>query len=418
MSRDLEHESRCVRAIARAFQEIPYYQKLGRQPPAENEPLADVLGRLPLMCKREVRSTLPKQWVPIGRDAKSELGSGAIEIVETSGSTGERVRVLWDKGWWPAQKARAMRTNPLVAKAMENDYREAVLTTPASGMSACGNRELSFFERIEDQVLLLNVRPDPTYWRPDDMDRMLDEIVRHETVGLEADPIYLAFLARHARERGRRIEVGFVQLTYAFAPRTCIRAIREAYDGPIFGLYGSSELGVLFMQGEDGRLHHAPFTTHVELLPVKAQTPGAERVALVAATTMDRHAMPLVRFVQNDLVQVGTGESRFTTVPPLDTIEGRVADALVRPDGAVVTCGAIDRALEKVPGLFLYQVNQHAPNEVDVDFVGGEEKDVRDALSPLLEGIDLSVRTATAIGAEPSGKYRVCRRHFSFQVST
>ena len=47
------------------------------------------------------------------------------------------------------------------------------------------------------------------------------------------------------------------------------------------------------MEGSDERLHHAPFTTHVELLPCKVATPGAKNVALVVVTTLDRVAQPL-----------------------------------------------------------------------------------------------------------------------------
>src|SRR5439155_20732870 len=124
----------------------------------------------------------------------------------------------------------------------------------------------------------------------------------------------------------RTIDVkGFVQLTYAFTTRGHVRGIRKAYQGPLLQLYGASEVGVLYMEGADGRLHHAPFTTHVELLPAKVPTPGASNVALVVVTTLDRVAQPLVRFVVGDLVQVDpSGPRTFTTVPPIVSVEGRM----------------------------------------------------------------------------------------------
>ena len=88
---------------------------------------------------------------------------------------------------------------------------------------------------------------------------MLDELAAHATVGLESDPMYLATLARYARATGARSTCeGFVQLTYAFTTRGApARASAQAYAGPLLQLYGASEVGVLFMEGEDGRLHHA-----------------------------------------------------------------------------------------------------------------------------------------------------------------
>ena len=429
---DPEHEARAVGAIARALREIPYYARLGRESPAPGAALAATLSTIPLLFKKDIRATLPKQWMPKGRDAKSELASGAVEIVETSGSTGERSRILWDKGWWPRQEARAMRTNPRVAASLDGahgPYREAILTTPACGLGTCHTGDLPFDERVEDHFLFLNTRPDPTYWRPEDMGRMLDELALHGTVGLESDPMYLATLARYATSEKRTIaSKGFAQLTYAFTTRAYLRAIRRAFDGPLLQLYGASEVGVLFMEGEDGKLHHAPFTTHVELLRAKVPTPGAKDVALVVVTTIDREVQPLVRFVMNDLVQVDwAGERRFTTVPPLVSVEGRLDDAVVRPDGAIVTAGAIDRALEPILSIVLYQVNQRTKERVEVDVVadGDVVDEVRARLAALLHGageyagekLGIAVRTVTAIAAEPSGKFRVSKRHFAIDLA-
>jgi phenylacetate-CoA ligase len=424
---DPEHEARAVEAVTRALREIPFYGKRGHVPPAPGTPLADALRALPLLFKKDIRATLPKQWVPAGRDAKAELASGELELVETSGSTGERLRILWDKDWWMRQERRAMRTNALVARAMSGshgEYHEAILTTPASGMGTCHVGDLPFEERLGEEHLFLNQRPDPLFWMPEEMTRMLDELARHRTVGLEADPLYFALLARHAAAHGRTIDVqGFVQLTYAFTTRAYVRSMRRAYAGPLVQLYGASEVGVLFMEGDDGRLHHCPFTTHVELLPAKVETPGAKDVALVVVTTIDRVAQPLVRFVVGDLVQVDrTAAKRYTTVPPIVTVEGRADDAILRPDGALVTAGAIDRALEPVEAVHLYQVNQRTPDRIEVDVVAdgdgaGVPEAVKGHLAPLCVGLTIAARTVTAIAVEPSGKFRVAKRHFPLDLA-
>jgi phenylacetate-coenzyme A ligase PaaK-like adenylate-forming protein len=424
---DPEHDARVVQAIARAHAEIPFYAKRGRAPIEPGTPLAEVLRATPLLTKGDVRPTLPKQWVPASVDLKAALASGDIELVETSGSTQERLRILWDKGWWIRQEDRAMRTNAVVARAHAGDqgpYRETILTTPVCGLATCHVGDLPLADRIDEHRLFLNMRPDPTFWRPDDMDRMLDELAAHPTVGLESDPMYLATLARYAASRGRTIDVkGFVQLTYAFTTRGHLRGIRQAYQGPLFQLYGASEVGVLFMEGMDERLHHAPFTTHVELLPCKVATPGSKNVALVVVTTLDRVAQPLVRFVVGDLVQVDpNGPRTYTSVPPIVTVEGRVQDSVLRPDGAIVTCAAIDRALGGCE-VAVFQLTQREPAAVEVDVVpepGREDglvEAVRGALAPLLEGLTIQVRTATAIAAEPSGKFRVTRRTFPLDLA-
>ena len=91
---DPGHEARAVRAIARAVRDIPFYKKRGDVAPPAEAPLGTVLARLPLLLKKDVRATLNKHWVPAGRDVRADLESGALQLVETSGSTGERMRIL------------------------------------------------------------------------------------------------------------------------------------------------------------------------------------------------------------------------------------------------------------------------------------------------------------------------------------
>ncbi len=417
---------RAAEGIARALRDIPFYRKRGDAVPAPGVGLAGVLSRLPLLYKKDLRATLPKQWAPPGRDVRADLASGALELVETSGSTGERLRILWDEGWWMRQEARAMRTNDVVAAAMDGArgaYREAILTTPACGLGTCHIGDLPYAERVDGLHLFLSQRPDPLFWTPAEQTRILDELTTHGTVGLETDPLYLAILARFAKTHGRTIDVrGFVQLTYAMTTRAYLRAIAEAYQGPVLQLYGASEVGVMFMEGSEGRLHHCPFTTHVELFPARVPTPGADDVALAVVTTIDRVAMPLVRFVVGDLVSVDwTAERRWTSVPALRGVEGRIDDALLRPDGALVTAGAMDRALGATPGLFLWQAHQRTTDRVEVDVVADGDAvrvagEVRAALAPLLDGLEVVARSVTAIPIEPSGKFRVSKRHFPLDL--
>jgi hypothetical protein len=147
----------------------------------------------------------------------------------------------------------------------------------------------------------------------------------------------------------------------------------------------------------------------VELLRAKVPTPGAKDVALVVVTTLDREVQPLVRYVLGDLVQVAEGPSRFTTVPPLASVEGKLDDAVFRPDGALITPGAIDRALGGTPPR-AYQVIQRDPQTIEIEVVGGAPEAVRAALAPLFEGMNVTARAATAIAVEPNGKYRISRR--------
>ncbi len=420
LSRDPEHAGRTLGAVRRALASVPFYAKqdLGRLV-ADDAPLETALARLPLLTRERVRPTLPKVWFPEGRDAKSELASGAVSVIEV-GTSASRVRILFDAKWWREQERRALAIHPRAASALAGEmgtFRDAVLWVPERGTGSCGSGDPSYEERLEGARLHLNSRQDPTFWTEAVMTRMLDELAQHETVALLADPFYLDVLARHAALLGRKVDVrGFVATMRARATRAHREALSRVYSGTTIDVLAARETGTLFVEGDDDKMHHAPFSTHVELLRAKVETPGARDVALVVVTTLEREVQPLVRYVFGDLVQVAPGEGRFTSVAPVASIEGSIDDVIVRPDGALVTPGAIDRAISPSDAR-AYQVVQHSPGAVDVEVVGGSPSHVEQALASLLPGMKISVRGTTAIGVEPNGKYRSVIRKMPLSLS-
>jgi phenylacetate-CoA ligase len=247
------------------------------------------------------------------------------------------------------------------------------------------------------------------------MTRMLDELARHETIGLVADPFYLDVLARHAAVLGRRLDVrSHVALARALPTASHRAAIGRVFPGLVLDVYGSRAAGTLFVQGEDRKLHHTPFS-HVELLRAKRETPGAKDVAMIVVTTLDREVQPLVRYVTGDLAQIAEGPSASTGTPPLASIEGSFDDVLLRPDGAIVTPAAVDRVLAPL-GLRAWQIAQRDPLSVELEVVGSPEP-ARDALAPLLAGLTIVARRATAIAVDPDGKYRTTRREFPLALT-
>jgi phenylacetate-CoA ligase len=273
-------------------------------------------------------------------------------------------------------------------------------------MGSCHSGDPSYEDRLEDGLLHLNSRQDPTFWTDLVKDRMLDELARHETDRLVADPAYLADLADHAAASGRRLAVtGFVALTWSTTTPAHLASLARVHAGPVFQLYGTRELGATLVEAEAGRFASLPDRVLLEALPARPGVDaglesGAEgALGLLVATTLDREIMPLVRWVTGDLVRVRDGV--------IVALLGRIQDAIVRPDGAWLTPADLARALGDLP----FQANQRAPNEVELDVVGRHGARARSLVEGLFVGMDLDVREQSALPAEPSGRFRAARRH-------
>ena len=92
------------------------------------------LARVPPVGKRELRRGFPKSLVREHQDLSAAMRDEQVTLLATSGTTSDRLQVIWEWSWWDPQEREAMRLNARIANAMRRaDYREAVLTTPACG---------------------------------------------------------------------------------------------------------------------------------------------------------------------------------------------------------------------------------------------------------------------------------------------
>ena len=404
-----EHWGRVRDEVARMIDEVPLYA--GRAaPPAGDDGAAvsEWLTSLPTIAKRDLRRGFPKAMVRKSCDLKEAMQKGLVEIIATSGTTENRLQVLWEWSWWDPQEREAMRINTRVAATMKDGFREAVLTTPVCGGSTCHIGTLSREERTVDGMLFLNQVADPTLWNDGELGRMLAEWNDLRPDGVESDPQYLAALCRHAMATGVKMhEPAFVTLTYEQTTRAALRAIKAALPSTApYQLYGATEAGVLFMECTAGRLHHNARHSHIELVD------AGNGLSRVVVTTLGRTWMPLLRYDIGDLVRVADGCTCGRSDEQgggyiLGRIEGRGNDAITTARGLFTPAMLDDLVDAAEPAIAQWQL-QGSGDQWILHVVGSDGAKAAAALADKL-GTTVEPRATATILPEPSGKYRMVR---------
>lgn len=412
MTYSASHWERVGEETRRMVDEVPLYRDRP-VPPIEAAALGAWLARLPAVGKRELRKGFPKALVRRNQDLHAAMQEQQVTLLATSGTTSDRLQVIWEWSWWDPQEREAMRLNARIARTMSaTEYREAVLTTPACGAGVCHFGSQTVEERSIDGMLFFNESADPTHWTEQECDRMLSEWADFAPRGVEADPAYLAIIARAAAKRGVRMPAPeFVTLTYETTTRAMRRDIGRTLESPLYQLYGATEAGVLFMECEHGRLHPNERHGHIDLEPL----PGSARLARVLVTTLGREWMPLLRYDIGDVVRVA--ESRECSCgltsdgPLLERIEGRASDC-VEVNGETVTPLMLDDAIHAALGqdATLEQWQLAGDTLLVVDSASRASavhaaKAVGALLARPIRGEHVS-----AIAPEASGKYRLVKR--------
>lgn len=412
------YEKKCLNALETALKKVPAYHSWKS---------ADIGGKnvfsrykaLPLLDKALMNKYGPTGFVPEGLDLKKALATGKVEIVKTSGSTGDRVSNVWYQPWWDASERSSWKLNSTAAQVCTGTHREAILASPLCVGFHRKDKYLSREERSLGRFLFLNERVNPAHWTDRHMSRMLSELNEYRPVLLEANPSYLARLSRFINRN--KLEVykpPLIVFTYENPSILHQRQIDKAFGVPMASSYGSTETAYVFMQCECGKFHQNTEHCHVDFIPFSRKHRGPLTGAILV-TTLANPWQSLLRFDIGDIVTLSTetcpcGRNDGLT---LDTIEGRAVNITTSSNGRAVTQAALDRAIADIEGIAEYQLIQTAPYNYSFYYVPEEnhiQKKLRVSLrKPLVASYGKKARfellEVKGISPDPPGKYRLAK---------
>lgn len=193
------------------------------------------------------------------------------------------------------------------------------------------------------------------------------------------------------------------------------QVIERAFGAPVFNTYGCREFMLLAAEcSEHKGLHVSADHLIVETVDT-AGRPKVGETGAVCVTDLHNYAMPFVRYLNGDqatfsAAPCGCGRS----LPVFSSIDGRLLDVIVTPDGSQVAGEFFVYVMLEFPDVRRYQVVQNARDEVEMRIVrstplSDAEKQRMTAKIAAHMGSQVRVRIAEMddIPLTPSGKRRV-----------
>ena len=161
----------------------------------------------------------PQNFLPAGQALETLLENKLVELEHTSGTSEERLPVVFGRDWWNAQEERALRLNAFVAGVLDEHpaARRATLVPPACNGLTCPTVWMSREQRTVGNTLFVNLARIPFLLDDRELARMAGEISEWSPQFLDLDPVHGARLALYCEQRGLRFpSLRFVLCSYEF----------------------------------------------------------------------------------------------------------------------------------------------------------------------------------------------------------
>jgi phenylacetate-coenzyme A ligase PaaK-like adenylate-forming protein len=188
-------------------------------------------------------------------------------------------------------------------------------------------------------------------------------------------------------------------------------AIEAAFQAPVFNTYGSRE----FMSiGGECEVHDG-LHVNIENLVVETRDGSVDQPSEILVTDLHNFGMPFIRYATGDLGTVSDDACACgRALPKLNSIEGRVLDALRTADGRTVPGEFFPHLLKEVPELAQYRVEQRTLDHLVISAVLAQplsrrsqtllEKEILKVFGPAMKW---EVQAVSEIPQLSSGKRRV-----------
>jgi phenylacetate-CoA ligase len=363
--------------------------------------------RLPLLQKRDMRADFPRNFVP-AVESLENLENHPIELEHTSGTSEERLPVIFRRGWWDVQEQRALRLNRFIAQVLDEhpQPRRAAITPPACNGLTCPTAWMSRAQRTLGRSLFVNLARIPFVLEKKELARMAGEIGEWSPQFLDVDPVHGAWFALYCERRGIKFpSLKFILCSYEFVSVVHRRILQRVFGVPVFNLYGSTETGHLLMENERGEMKPSYDTAFLEL--VNEDTRG---IGDLIVTTLSNDYMPLLRYRIGDLA-----ERRAHPYGTEFVIHGRARSALTSASGQRVTTWDVDQCFMGAEGIAHYELRQEECGEAILRFVpegfgpsGKTLARVRSQLGDLLNPHrEIQAQAMDVLLPSPSGKFRL-----------
>jgi phenylacetate-CoA ligase len=234
-------------------------------------------------------------------------------------------------------------------------------------------------------------------------------------------PSALSHIARHARDRGQRMDDLGIRVAFVTSERLYDEQraqISDTFGCPVANGYGGRDAGFIAHQCPAGGMHITAEDIIVEILDPAGQPVPRGQSGEIVVTHLATGDFPFIRYRTGDIGVLGTQAcSCGRGLPLLQEIQGRSTDFLVAQDGTVMHGLALVYILRDLPQVQAFKITQETLDltRVQIVLAGQPDGPAFDALRQQVErgfkarlgaAVAVEVERVDEIAPEKSGKFR------------
>jgi phenylacetate-CoA ligase len=354
-------QNKRLRALIRhAYENVPYYHKIFRQKklkPDDIKTTYDLL-KLPILTKQEIKKNLSdliaKNYPPKRLTPSS-----------TGGSTGEPLKFYKDKHTGTIGIATLFRTWRWAGWEIGDKYVDLW------GSWHDTAQYTKMWTKINNIFLQNHLMLDAANLSEQSMTKYLQQIRKFQPKIVRGYAQALSLLARFMKHKGINdikvnsiITAGEQLFDYQRKP------LEDAFGGDVFDSYGCRESAVIAAECPEHMGYHISVETGLYEFVKADEHVSSGELGKILITDFNNYAMPFIRYEvgdagrpTHDMCSCGRG------LPLMQSIEGRITDFIITPDGKYILGTGLSQLFWKYESVKQAIIVQEAKDKLIIKLV-------------------------------------------------
>ena len=392
--------------VAHAYETVPFYRRTfdeRKLTPADVRGRAD-LPKLPLLSRDDIRRHF--------NDLRSTaLPTRGMRSGHTSGTTGTPLTVGYDRDTvWMTYAVFDRHYRWAGAKMGRDGNRIAVargnVIVPLSQRTAPFWRE----NRQHRQLLLSSF-----HMSQQNLPAYFDALAAYAPDVIDGYPSTLYVLASHLKSRGETFPVKAAVTSSETLYDFQRQLIEERFQCRVFDYYALAERVVFSGECDRHEGHHLSSEYGIAEVVDSTGHPVTDgTVGRLVGTSLHNRAMPLLRYVTNDLTALRTSAcSCGRGLQCMDDVTTKAEDMLTLPDGRIISPSVLTHPFKPLDCIEGSQIVQTAKDRVVIRIVAGAgyttahtQHLLTEFRARLGEGVHIDIERVDRLEVSANGKFK------------
>ncbi len=355
--RDLIHYS---------YEHVPYYKRIFNErglKPSDIQGIDD-LSKLPVLT----RDLFKKHFHELLSD---EYDFKQVKKGHTSGTTGSPIEICYSDYLLNINYA-LMDRQYLWADTKLEKFGDRIAVLRGNPIVPLSQKKPPFWRHnyLHRQMLF-----SAFHMSQDNLPYYVEQLKKFSPRVLDGYPSTLYVLAKYLKNQGQTLKLHAVisssETLYDFQREV----IEESFDCRIFDYFAAAERVLFSTDCDRHEGHHIASEYGItEILDPDLSPVGHDEFGVLVATSLHNYAMPMIRYVTNDMSMIkSAGCSCGRGLPLMDDVATKAEDLLTLGDGRLISPSVLTHPFKPITSIVESQIIQEELNMIRILLVVGKD---------------------------------------------